>query len=72
MVLRGGSTRWTCAVLGGRAGDRGELGTALERQFVPLYFIAPDGEPDDNVDARFRRWLATRVDQTVRGLARWM
>lgn len=71
-VVQGGPTRWLRAVIAGRAGKGGELGAGLDRQYVPLYFIAPDEESDANVDARLRRWLATRIDQTVRGLARWM
>jgi hypothetical protein len=70
--LRGGPTHWLGAVVTGRAGERGELGSGLERQHVATYFVAPSDEPDAIVDARFRRWLATRIEQIVRGLARWM
>lgn len=70
--VRAGSTTWMCAALAGRAGEHGELGTAIEREFVANYFVAPAGEPDAVVHARFGRWLKVRVDQIVRGVARWM
>ncbi len=70
--LRAGPTTWLCVALGGRAGDRGELGTLIEREFVARYLVAPECEPDGGVDARLARWATTRVEQIVRGLARWM
>lgn len=70
--VRAGPTTWLCAVLGGRAGDRGELGTLIEREFVARYLVAPEREPDGGADARLERWATTRVEQIVRGLARWM
>jgi hypothetical protein len=70
--LRGGPTHWLGAVVAARAGERGELGSGLERQHVATYFVAPSEEPDAIVDLRFRRWLDTRIEQIVRGLARWM
>jgi hypothetical protein len=70
--LRGGPTHWLGAAVIGRAGEYGELGSWLERQHVATYFVAPGDEPDAIVDARFHRWLDTRVEQIVRGLARWM
>jgi hypothetical protein len=71
-VLRGGPSTWTVAFIGGRAGDHAELGAAIERQHVATYFVAASEEPDAIVQPRFRRWLDRRLDQIVRGLARWM
>lgn len=69
-ALRGGPMHWLGAVVVGRAGH--ELGSTIERQHVATYFVAPANEPDAIADARFRRWLDTRIAQIMRGLARWM
>lgn len=69
--LRGGATSWLGAIISGRAGG-GELGPVLDREHVAMYFVAPDCEPDEIAGARFLRWVGVRVEQTVRGLLRWM
>jgi hypothetical protein len=70
--LRAGPASWLCAVVAGRAGEHAELGTVIVREFVARYFVAPAGEDYEVATPRFQRWMTTRVEQTVRGIARWM
>jgi len=69
--LRGGPTTWNLVLLAGSVGDRGQLGAIHGGEPVVAMFVAPETEPDEIVHARFERWLATRLDQSSRGLALW-
>ncbi|MGE0546746.1 MAG: Fic family protein [Kofleriaceae bacterium] len=68
----GGATPWMVAVIGASLGHDGTLGILLHREPIVAIFVAVNAEDDDLVDARFERWLAARVDQSLRGLAAWM
>jgi len=70
--VRAGAATWSLAVVTASIDSSGALGAAIHPEQSDLYFVAPAGEPDATVDARFERWLDRRIAQCVRGLAPWM
>ena len=69
--LMGGDEPWLVAAIAATIDD-GELGLLSHPDYIPPYFVAPSSEDDETVDARFERWVARRVSQSIRGLASWM
>jgi len=53
-------------------GEDAALGPRLRREPIPVIFVALEQEPNALVEARFERWLDTRISQCIRGLAAWM
>jgi hypothetical protein len=70
--VRAAGVAWLVAMMGASAGDGGALGSAAHGETVAGALIAPATEDDALADARFERWLDARLDQCVRGLARWV
>jgi len=70
--VRAGGIAWLVAMLGASAGAGGALGSTGHSETVAGALIAPATEDDARADERFERWLELRLDQCVRGLARWV
>jgi hypothetical protein len=70
--VRAGGIAWLVAMVGACVGADGALGSAPHGEAVAGALIAPATEDDAHADARFERWLDVRLDQCVRGLARWV
>jgi hypothetical protein len=70
--VRAGGVGWLVAMMGASVGGDGALGSTGHSEAVSGALIAPATEDDAHADVRFERWLAVRVDQCVRGLARWV
>jgi hypothetical protein len=70
--VRAAGVAWLVAMLGASAGDGGALGSAAHGEVVSGALVAPATEDDVRADARFERWVELRLDQCVRGLARWV
>ncbi|HEY0990041.1 MAG TPA: Fic family protein [Kofleriaceae bacterium] len=70
--VRAGGVAWLVAMMGASVGGDGALGSTGHSEAVSGALIAPATEDDAHADVRFERWLAVRVDQCVRGLARWV
>lgn len=69
--VRAGETAWLVAAIDASIGD-GEIAAATDGEAIPVYFVAPENESDEVVDLRFAAWSAQRIEQCVRGFARWI
>jgi hypothetical protein len=70
--VRVGNATWTIASILASVGEDGDLAPQLIKEPIATVFVAAPTENESDVHARFDHWLATRIDQTVRGLAAWM
>lgn len=70
--VRAGDATWTIASVVATVGDEGALGQLTHREPIATVFVGAPTETDAALDARFERWIAKRIEQSVRGLAAWM
>ena len=70
--VRAGDAIWTIASVVATVGDEGALGRLVVREPIATVFVGAPTESEAALDARFERWIAKRIEQSVRGLAAWM